>query len=402
MKLRDMAVRKIFDSRGEPTIAVDLIDGGGSRFTAEVPSGKSRGKREAAVFGYEKAREVVSRTIRGRITDWDFATVRDLDNFLIKLDGTERKEKLGGDVTLGISVAFARALAFRGGRELWELLNGEFFEGKDGKERPAIFSNLINGGVHAGNNLAIQEYLAILKPAASFEESVETLLRLYEKVGTFLAGERKDRNLPIGDEGGYAVDFQNNFEPVAVLEERIRDLELGAVCSIGLDAAASSFYKDGAYQFEGKALSTEELAEVYAGHFEKSERLTYIEDPFSEEDRDGFRQLREKAGSALIVGDDLTTTNPASIAECARDGLINAVIIKPNQIGTVSEACEAMRSAKKNGLRYIVSHRSGETADSFIIHLAKAGGAYGVKIGAPVRERMPKFNELIRIYDSVE
>ncbi len=262
-----------------------------------------------------------------------------------------------------------------------------------------IFSNLINGGRHAENNLDIQEYHVLAESRKSIRETIKNIIEIYKKLGDFLREEYNAAILPIGDEGGYALNFKNNFEPVEVLEKLVFKSGLEKVFSVGLDVAASNFGKDGKYLFEGNKMNREELLLVYGGYLKKSKLLRSIEDPFSENDFEGFKQIKKTSPRTMIVGDDLTVTNPALIKKFATDGLIGAVIIKPNQIGTLSETCEAIKAAGENNLKYIISHRSGETEDNLIIHLAKASGAYGVKIGAPVRERITKFNELIRIYE---
>lgn len=395
MRVERVAVEETPDSRGKPTIAVIVAAGDGT-FRASIPSGKSTGSREAHVASVASAKhsaETVSAALRGRA----FSGVGKLDRFLIALDGTPRKEKLGGNLTLGTSIAFARALAAEEGRELWETLREEFFAGA--KERaPIIFSNLINGGAHANNNLAIQEYLALARTAGTVEETVRELTNLYHALGESLKTRFRLSEIRLGDEGGYSLDFSDNFEPLAVLEELIDASDLENEFLLGLDAAASHFYREGNYEFEGKAISREALAEVYAGYFAKSKLLLSIEDPFAEDDAEGFRALQAAFPTKWVVGDDLTTTNPVAIEEHVKNGAVNAVIVKPNQIGTVSETCEAVNVARRGDAKVIVSHRSGETPDTFIIHLAKACGADGVKIGAPVSNRLSKFEELVRLY----
>ncbi len=417
MNIKNITIRQVFDSRGEPTIEVR---GGNPLISASVPSGKSKGSREAKVFSFRDAVSSVKR-ISKKIGGRNFASVRELDMALILLDGTENKAKLGGNVTLAISMFGVRALAAERGQEVWQVLREEFFKGaKD--EAPFIFSNLINGGAHAANNLDIQEYMAVVRPARvgsrGIAEGIKALVRFYKELGIFFMKTRGIETIPIGDEGGYSLNFRSDFEPIAVLEKLIKKLRLENRFLLALDAAASGFSlpaglsaKDlstagalrggggnGAYRFGGQRFSSEKLLGEYARYFKKSKQLFSIEDPFSERDMSGFKLIREKLPSSWVVGDDLTVTSPAVIQKCAHEEAINAVIIKPNQIGTVSEACEAIVVAKKHKLKTIVSHRSGETDDNFIIHLAKAAGADGVKIGAPVRERMSKFNEMMRIY----
>lgn len=398
MSIENIFLSQIFDSRGNPTIEVGVQDPEGRIFFASVPSGKSRGTHEASVFTFEQA-AVAREEIMSHVSGKEYASVAALDKALVALDGTENKSKLGGNLMLGISVAFARANAFRKKKLLWEFLRDEFFEGVQEKWKPLIFSNLINGGAHAENNLDVQEYMVVVKTGnAPFRESVSELIGFYKDLGRFLEETKEVLPIAIGDEGGYSLNFKDNFEPIHILEERIRALHKEDRFTIGLDAAASNFYRNGMYVFGGKKFSTELLNEVYVEYFKKSKLLCTIEDPFDETDEKGFGMILESLNDKWVVGDDLTTTHSKLIERFAEQKRIKGVIIKPNQIGTVSEACAAMRVAKKHGVKTIVSHRSGETDDTFIIHLAKAGAADGVKIGAPVRERITKFNELIRVF----
>lgn len=396
MKIRDILVKEIFDSRGEPTIEVGVRNSGGEWFFSQVPSGKSKGSREAQVFIFSRAGKSIKK-IKKSIVDKSFDSIGHLDEALIRLDGTKNKSKLGGNVIVGISIAFARALAAEKNKDIWMVLRDEFFAGSEVDRKPLIFSNLINGGSHASNNLAIQEYLVIVRPIKSYFESIKKLIELYKKLGEFLGGKNKIRNITIGDEGGYAIDFKNNFEPVQILEKLIVKMGFSQQIELGLDIAATSFYKNRKYNFEGKKLDTSALAGLFSEYIKNSKLLVSVEDPFAESDAPGFKKL-VSTKRALVVGDDLTVTNPDLIDRFSKDGAITGVIIKPNQIGTITETCRATKVARQNNLKIIISHRSGETEDNFIIHFAKACGADGIKIGAPARERISKFNELIRIY----
>lgn len=397
MKIENIDVRKIFDSRGEETIEVGVVNDVGISFFAQIPSGKSRGKNEAVALSYEQACHSVDN-LKHILKGKDFTSLRSLDNTLLLYDDSFSKFKIGGNVSLGISLAFARHLAHERKQELWKLLREEFFKEIEEKRKPLIFSNVINGGAHANNNLDIQEYMVVVRTRHSFYDSVAKLIRFYSVLGTSLKKKYDIKNVPIGDEGGYAIDFNDNLEPISVLEQIIRGLKFESLFSIGLDVAASNFYKDGKYNFGGSMLSRGGLVGVYDDYFKKSVFLCTIEDPFGETDLDGFKLIKRKLDNKWIVGDDLTVTNHKFIERYSREEAISGVIIKPNQVGTISEACEAMRVAKERGIKTIVSHRSGETDDNFIIHLAKAGAADGVKIGAPTRERIYKFNELIRLF----
>ncbi len=398
MKVKDFAIDEVFDSRGNSTIEAGIATHGGFAFYASVPAGKSRGSREAAVLSFAEASSAKNMKRLAALKGKDFPNQRSFDEFLIKLDGTEGKTKIGGNVMLGLSMAFARAAAAGRKMELWESLQKEFF-GKAAQKpwEPVLFSNLINGGEHARNDLDIQEYMVLVETRGDVKSAVKKLIALYRDLGEKLGKTKRVSNIPIGDEGGYSLDFKNNFEPLAILSDLVRKKGLSGTFRLGMDAAANGFFSKGAYLFGGKKVSTAKLAGIYEGYFKKAPALFSIEDPFAERDTAGFALLSQKLERKMVVGDDLTVTNRSLIEEYAGKGLVNGVIIKPNQAGTVTEAVEAVRGAHEKGIRTIVSHRSGETDDVFIIHLAKAAGAYGVKIGAPARERIFKFNELLRI-----
>lgn len=399
MRIGNISVKEIRDSRGEPTIEVSVVGENGESTSAQISSGKSRGKNETAVLKPAEAEHILEKTIKPNITVRNFESIGELDAFLISLDGTDNKERLGGNLILGISVAFARLIAKAQKKELWRVLNEEFFGGEKYSARPLIFSNLINGGAHARNNLDIQEYMVVVRPYPSYGESIKELKSFYLKLGDILKNKFRLGKLILGDEGGYSLEFANNFEPIEVLVETIKENDFKKIFSIALDVAANGFYEDRVYNFDGRKMNTGKMVEIYRNYFEMVPLLISIEDPFAGDDREGFRKLQSIAGGKLIAGDDLTVTNPIAIEKAVKDKLISGVIIKPNQIGSVTETCEAIKTAHVNGIKTIISHRSGEVEDSFVIHFAKAGGAYGVKIGAPVPSRMSKFYELERIYD---
>ncbi|MDO8442795.1 MAG: phosphopyruvate hydratase [bacterium] len=400
MILEDIKIHEIFDSRGESTLEVEVLDEKLNSFSAQIPSGKSRGKGEAAVLSFKEAEKVLNELVKKELFNKNFNSIKDLDDFLIGLDGTANKEKLGGNLMLGISVAFARALARKENKELWQVLNEEFWGGLIIKKKPLIFSNLINGGAHAGNNLDIQEYMVVVDSKdQDYVASIKTLIGFYKKLGELLKTKYKLEKIIIGDEGGYAINFESNFEPIKIMEELLAAEESKKSFSLALDVAASNFYKEGKYTFGGNEISSEKLNQVLLDYLAHSNLLMSVEDPFDEEDFNGFKEFNAKCPDKWVVGDDLTVTNPELIEKFSKEKMISGVIIKPNQIGTVSEACQAIRVAQENGLKTIVSHRSGETEDTFIIHLAKAGNVDAVKIGAPARERLVKFDELIRLYN---
>lgn len=399
MTIHSIQLRQIFDSRGEPTIEIELLNEKGKSFRASVPSGKSRGSKEATVFGLSEA-HVSVRRLSDAIKGKSFDSIRALDEIMMGIDGTSTKSNIGGNVMLGISIAGARMLAEEEKMLTWEYIRREFFKNaKEKKYPPLIFSNVINGGAHAKNNLSIQEYMLVVRTKRSYAESISKLIAFYKHLGEELSNVHSGMRVPIGDEGGYAVNFKNNFEPIAMLEKYLSEEDAEGIFSVGIDVAASSFFDGDTYNIDGKLHTREELLEVYKSYFKQSKLLCTIEDPFAESDPDMFAELLEDAKTKWIVGDDLTVTSAGYIKEYGEKKCINGVIIKPNQIGSVSEACEAIRLAQDKNIKTIVSHRSGETEDVFIIELAKAGCVDGVKIGAPTKERILKFNELIRLFN---
>ncbi|MBU1014963.1 hypothetical protein KKI17_00790 [Patescibacteria group bacterium] len=393
MKVQKIGVRPVFDSRGKETI--EVVFRAKRIFSAKIPSGASRGTGEASVFtpaAAKKSAEKVQEKLRGK----EFCSLREFDLALLALDSSSRKEKIGGNVALGLSIAAARALAFEKNQEPWELLSEEFFP-KVKAPLPLLFSNVINGGAHARSNLDLQEYMFVADPSGDLLGAVRQLISLYRELGALLKKERRVTLLPRGDEGGYALDFSNNLEPLELLQRIVEEKGLGRTFSLALDAAASQFFRKGRYSFDGALRTSQELHEFYLHAAENVPLLFSVEDPFAEQDREAFRAFLKKAGKSMwVVGDDLTATHAEEIRNAR--GLVNGVIIKPNQVGTVTETCEALEEARKQGMKVIVSHRSGETSDQFIVHLARACGADGVKLGAPAGERMGKYNELLRVY----
>ncbi|RJQ13458.1 hypothetical protein C4553_03700 [Candidatus Parcubacteria bacterium] len=399
MRFKNIFVKEILDSRSEPTIEVCLLSDDDKNFCAQIPSGKSRGANEASVFSPDRVKKSLEN-VKQELIGKNFNSTEELDAFLLKTDNTPKKEKLGGNFILGISIAGARAMAAEYKQELWQFLRDEFFKENNKENSPLIFSNLINGGAHAKNNLSIQEYLVVTETNTNLKESIENLKTIYNALGNELKKSGQLDELPLGDEGGFSTNFNDDFQPLKILEHLIVALGFEDKMKLGLDVAANNFYQQNYYKLGGKKLSAEDLVKIYQEYFSKINLLFSLEDPFAETDFEAFRKLRLRMPDALIIGDDLTTTNPKTIRESAEKGLINGVIIKPNQIGTITETILAIKAARSNNLKVIISHRSGETDDVFIIQLAKACGADGVKIGAPVRERLLKFGELIRIYQN--
>lgn len=401
MKIQKATINKIYDSRGEETLEVILADENGFFASSQIPQGKSKGSNEAVCFDFKKSKNVLENSVLPRILNKDFSGIREFDDTLIKLDGTKNKSNLGGNLTLGLSLSFAKLLATQKKEQLWQILQETFFNHILTKSiPPKIFANLINGGVHAKNNLSFQEYMIIANGNGDdIESKIEKTLKFYEISREYFQKKFNIKNMAIGDEAGFSLDFKNNEEPIAMLEELIKQNGFEKDFKIAIDAAASSFYKDGRYEIDEKLLDKGEFLEYYSSLFSKYDLLQSIEDPFYESDFESHSKLKSLlTEDKMIIGDDLTTTNKALIEKAGGESAINAVIIKPNQIGTVTETANAISASKDFNLKTIISHRSGETEDNFLIHFAKASNAYGVKIGSPRRERVLKYNELLRLY----
>lgn len=385
--LVSLFAKPILDSRGEWTLEVTATDNEGRSARASVPQGKSAGSHEAVVLApVLAARNVVKRilpALRGR----DVAAQREMDEKMCELDGTVEKRNLGGNATLAVSVAVARLAAAAAGTPLWKYF-GTLME-RDEHEVlfPRLLVNVINGGLHAGNNLPFQEYLLIPKATAP-KESVAQAVHVYQTLRSTLIERAGPKAANLGDEGGFATDFDDPAEPFTVIAEVLASL--GERADFGLDAAATNI-----------ARPAEELAAYYT-KMAKTYPFVYLEDPFGEEDFKNFAKLRVALGEqTVVVGDDLTVTNAARMREAKEANAMNGIIIKPNQIGTLTEALEAVRLAKEWNWRVYASHRSGETNDDWIVDFAVGTQADGIKLGAPARgERIAKYNRLLEIEET--
>ncbi|MBI2278465.1 MAG: hypothetical protein HYU81_00105 [Candidatus Brennerbacteria bacterium] len=398
MKILDIRIREREDSRGAPTIVVFVTTKGGAG-EASIPSGKSTGMREAKTLAPKDAVNAGAQ-IAAALAGHDFSNNRALDKTLIALDGTPLKKNLGGNVMLGVSLAFARVRAAAEGKALWEILRAEYFPDLAATPIPRIFANLVNGGVHAKSNLSLQEYLVVAKPYLSVSDVIAGLKKLYAILGKMLAEKFPSASVGIGDEGGYVADFRDDREPLEILTKLLRVSHSDDSWFLGLDAAASTFFKNGSYRLGNETLTAAELATRYASYAKTVPLLKTIEDPFAEDSLDDFAAFQKAHPELRLIGDDLTVSNAAAITAATARGAIKGVIVKPNQAGTVTETCDAITAATAHGLDVIVSHRSGETPDPFLVHFAKAGNVYGVKIGAPIAHRLPRYEELVRIYDT--
>lgn len=393
MKITNILLKTIPDSRGNLTLEAEM-ETDGVKVLASAPSGKSRGKNEAKNIPPEKALGKID-WIKSQIKGHEFATLEQFDSFLLTLDGTEEKAILGANLILVLSIAFLKLLAKKGNLESYEIISK--ISGNQPK-MPLCFFNLINGGAHAENSLPFQEYLSIPKtnsPQESLEQVMVEIKNLGERI------QEKYGKLKQGDEGGYIVPSSDPAEGLKLLLTAITASArpgLAARSDIGLDVAASSFYQNGSYNIGDKVMNVADLLSLYK-LLTKDYQLFSIEDPFQEEDFESFSQITLELGEETwIIGDDLTTTNIKRIKEAHEKNAINAVIIKLNQIGSVSEAIQAANLAKSYGWKIIVSHRSGETMDTFIADLAVGLGADGFKAGCPLqKERLVKYERLVEI-----
>jgi enolase len=392
--------REILDSRGNPTIEVDVITEGGVTGSAAVPSGASTGIYEALEFrdggkryggkGVTKAVESVVKTIQPQIKGMDVRRQKEIDAAMIHLDGTENKSKLGGNSMLGVSLACARAAAASDGLRLYEYID------KDAALLPVPFFNVINGGKHAGNQLDFQEFMIAPTGAASFREALRMGAEVYQTLKAQLLKAYGKNSINVGDEGGFAPPIKTPEEALEVLWKAIQEAGYMGEVKIGLDVASSTFYKDDVYTVSGAKYTTEELIELYR-ELAAAYPIISIEDPLQEEDFEGFVKAT-KLLPTQVVGDDLFVTNPKKLARGIEMGACNALLWKVNQIGTLSEALEAATMAKKNKYGVMASHRSGDTEDPWVADLSVGIGCGQIKSGAPARgERTAKYNQLLRI-----
>jgi len=404
----EIRAREVLDSRGNPTIEVECITESGAYGRAIVPSGASKGKYEALELrdgdekrfmgkGVLKAVENVNEVIAPEVVGEDCLEQAWIDRLLCELDGTENKSKLGANAILGVSLAVAKAGADFLGLPLYRYLGGV-----NARKLPIPFINILNGGKHADNNLDIQEFMVVPHGAPSMKEAIRYGAEVFHTLKKILKG--KGYFTGVGDEGGFAPSLSSNEEALQLLVEAIKEAGYtpGNDVSLALDCAASEFWKDGKYVIDGKERTTEEMVKIYEEWVEKYP-IVLIEDGLSQDDWDGWVMLTERLGGKIrIMGDDLYVTNTERIKEGIERKASNAVLIKLNQIGTVTETIEAIELAKNAGWLCVVSHRSGETEDVSIAHLAVALNTGGIKTGSLSRsERVAKYNELIRIEENL-
>lgn len=402
--------REILDSRGNPTVEVEVFLENGTIGHAAVPSGASTGAFEACELrdgdkaryggkGVLKAVENVNSIIGPAIQGFDATEQAAIDKLMISLDGTDNKSKLGANAILGVSMAVARAAAKSLDLPLYQYLGGF-----NAKELPVPMMNILNGGAHADNNVDIQEFMIMPVGAESFTEALRSCAEVYHTLKTVLKG--KGLSTGVGDEGGFAPNLESNEEALEVICEAIKaaGYEPGKDFKLAIDAASSEFYKDGKYDLagEGKIKTAEEMVDFYE-YLVGKYPIVSIEDGLAEEDWDGWKVLTDRLGKKVqLVGDDLFVTNSKRLAKGIDMGVANSILVKVNQIGTLTEAFEAMELAKRFGYTCVVSHRSGETEDAIIADIAVAVNAGQIKTGAPARsERVAKYNQLLRIEENL-
>ncbi|MFF0294458.1 phosphopyruvate hydratase [Kitasatospora sp. NPDC004615] len=404
-----VVAREILDSRGNPTVEVEVGLDDGSTGRAAVPSGASTGAFEALELrdgdknryfgkGVEKAVLAVIEQIGPELVGYDATEQRLIDQAMLDLDATPDKSSLGANAILGVSLAVAHAASEASDLPLFRYLGGP-----NAHVLPVPMMNILNGGSHADSNVDIQEFMIAPIGAESFSEAVRWGVEVYHT----LKGVLKERGLStgLGDEGGFAPNLDSNREALDLITEAIKKAGYtpGKDIALALDVAASEFYKDGAYQFEGKALSAAELVEYYA-ELVAAYPLVSIEDPLDESDWDGWKAITDKLGDKVqLVGDDLFVTNPERLRKGIETGTANALLVKVNQIGSLTETLDAVELAQRNGYRCMMSHRSGETEDVTIADLAVATNCGQIKTGAPARsERVAKYNQLLRIEEILD
>ena len=403
--IAQIRARQILDSRGNPTVEVDVVLDSGALGRAGIPSGASTGVHEAvelrdggdAYGGKGVGRAVLNAAgeIADAVTGMDAADQEALDRRLIELDGTPNKGRLGANAILGVSLATAKAAAADAGVSLFRYLGGD-----EATTLPVPMMNVINGGAHAANSIDLQEFMVVPVGASSFAEGLRIGAEVYHALKKVLA----DQGLAtaVGDEGGFAPDLPTSEAAIqAILDAAERAGHRDQV-AIALDPASSEFFSDGLYRFEGREVAPAAMADFYADLVDRFP-IVSLEDGNAEDDWDGWRVVTERLGDRLqLVGDDIFVTNPARLREGIERGVANSILVKVNQIGTLTETIEAVRLAQENGYTAVMSHRSGETEDATIADLAVALGTGQIKTGAPARsDRVAKYNQLLRIEEEL-
>ncbi len=404
VRIQKVMGSEILDSRGNPTVSATVQLTDGTVGTAAAPSGASTGKFEAVELrdgdqrryggkGVLKAVRNINEIISPALEKAHSLTVRQVDDILKKLDGTPNKAHLGANATLAVSLACARAMAAHYRMPLYRFLGGAA-----ASRLPVPMMNILNGGAHAANNIDIQEFMIIPAQAENFREGLRWCAEIYHTLGAQL--RKKGLSTGVGDEGGFAPDLNSDEEAIEEILAAVEKAGYGGKVTLALDAAGSEWAQEGAYRLpkRGKTYVTEDLISYWEGLLDKYP-IVSIEDPLGEEDFSGWAEMTARLGNRVqLVGDDLFVTNLERLQQGIDQGAANAILIKPNQIGTLTETLEAIDLAKRSGYKTIISHRSGETEDTFIADLAVAVNAGQIKTGAPCRtERVAKYNRLLRI-----
>ena len=408
----DIYAREILDSRGNPTIEVEVFLESGVMGRAAVPSGASTGEREALELrdgdkgrylgkGVLKAVENVNEVIAEALIGWEVSDQAGIDRKLLELDGTEVKSNLGANALLGVSMACAKAAAEDAGLPLYQYIGGA-----NAKELPLPMMNIINGGAHADNNVDIQEFMIMPAGAGSFKEALRMGAEIFHALKKVL--KAKGYNTAVGDEGGFAPDLKSNEEALEVIMAAIKEAgyKPGEDVLLALDVASSELFKDGKYRLENEKQpikTAQELVDFYEDLVNRYP-IVSIEDGMAENDWDGWKLMTDRLGQRIqIVGDDLFVTNTKILKKGIEKGIANSILIKVNQIGTLTETLEAIEMAKRAGYTCVISHRSGETEDTTIADLAVAVNAGQIKTGSLCRtDRICKYNQLLRIEDELD
>ena len=405
-KIKDIYAREILDSRGNPTVEVDVRLNSGIVATASVPSGASTGIHEALELrdndknryngkGVLKAVNNVNTKIKDALVGKSVLNIQNIDKIMLDLDGTKEKKNLGANAILGVSLACLKAAAMYSNKELYEYLG-------EGRELPRCMMNILNGGAHAENGLDIQEFM-IVPSKTEYLENLRMGAEVFHSLKTIL--KNKHLSCGVGDEGGFAPSISSTYEALDLIKEAILNAgyTLGSDIYLALDVAASEFYENGIYKFEGKEYNKEEMVEFYKKLI-KDYPIISIEDGMAEEDYEGWKILTDSIGKDIqLVGDDLFVTNKELLQKGIDLGIANAILLKVNQIGSVSETLETIKLAKKHGYKTIISHRSGETEDNYIADFAVGLSLGQIKTGSLSRsERISKYNRLIRISEQVK
>lgn len=404
-RIKNVYAREILDSRGNPTVEVEVTLESGIKGVASVPSGASTGKNEAIELrdndknryhgkGVLKAVNNVNEIIAPLLIGKDSLNQREIDNIMLKEDGTNNKSRLGANAILGVSLANLKAAAMYSGKELYEYLGNDY-------SMPRCMMNILNGGVHANNGLDFQEFM-IVPSKNKYNEN----LRMGSEIFNALKSVLRDKNLlcGVGDEGGFAPNITTTNEALELISEAIEKSGyiLGKDVYIALDVAASEFYNVGVYKLEGKNYTSDELVNYYLNLVNKYHIIS-IEDGMAEDDFEGWKILTEKLSNIQLVGDDLFVTNKSLLKRGIDMGIANAILIKLNQIGTVSETIDTINLARDNGYKTIISHRSGETEDNYIADFAVGLNLGQIKTGSLSRgERTSKYNRLLRIEEKIK